>query len=134
MNFFVSLHFNSLQGVLFSISFRDAVQYRCRFWPGHGFMFVQTSSRFATLTELEHVVPAAAEGVPGFGEKSVEPLRHSHSEERHDKHGVDGLDEALRLHRNHRVETADPGLKHHRRDPWRGSRRQDTSHFGFCRL
>lgn len=136
---FVSLQFNFLQGVLISISHMnlEKVHSEIQIFARSGLHVHgnrSTSSRFGTLTELEHVVPAAAEGVPGFGKQPVEPLRHSHSDERHDKHGVDGLDEALRLHRNHRVETADPGLKQHRRDPWRRSRRQEISHFGFCRL
>ena len=69
------------------------------------------------LTELEHVVPALAEGVPGSGEDAVEPARHGHGEQGHDEHGVYGLDEALRLRRDLRVQAADPGLEQHRGNP-----------------
>lgn len=58
----------------------------------------------------------------------MEPLRHSHGEESHDKHAVDGLDEALRLHWNHWVEAADPGLEQHRGNAFREEESDSVSH------
>lgn len=65
-------------------------------------------------TEVKHVVPALAEDVPGFGEQLVHPARHRHGEERHHKHGVDALNETLRLLGDDLVQAADSGLKQHR--------------------
>lgn len=46
----------------------------------------------------------------------MQPAGHGHGEESHHKHGVDGLDEALRFLRNNRVQASDSGLKQHRGD------------------
>lgn len=64
-------------------------------------------------TKVKHVVPALAEDVPGFREQLVHPARHGHGEERHHEHGVDALNETLRLLGDDLVQAADSGLEQH---------------------
>lgn len=64
-------------------------------------------------TKVEHVVPALAEDAPGLGKHFMKPAWHGHGEKSHHKHGVDGLNETLRLLRNNLIQTTDPGFKQH---------------------
>lgn len=75
--------------------------------------------RFASPTKFKHVVPALTEDFPGFREHLVQPARHGHGEESHHKHGVDGLDEALSLFWNDRVQASNSGLKQYWGDTWK---------------
>lgn len=43
----------------------------------------------------------------------MQPAGHGHGEERHHEHGVDALDETLRLRGDDLVQAADPGLEQH---------------------
>lgn len=44
----------------------------------------------------------------------MQPAGHGHCEQRHHKHGVDGLNETFRLLRNHLIQATDSGFKQHR--------------------
>lgn len=59
------------------------------------------------------MVPALAEDVPGTREQLVHPAGHRHGEERHHKHGVDALNETLRLLGDDLIQAADSGLEQH---------------------
>lgn len=65
------------------------------------------------LTKVKHVVPALTEDVPGFRKQLVQPTWHGHGEKCHDKHGVDRLNETLRLFRNDLIEATNSGFKQH---------------------
>lgn len=43
----------------------------------------------------------------------MHPARHGHGEERHHEHGVDALNETLRLLGDDLVQAADSGLEQH---------------------
>lgn len=64
-------------------------------------------------TKVKHVVPALAEDAPGLGEELVHPAGHGHGEERHHEHGVDALNETLRLRGDDLVQAADSRLEQH---------------------
>lgn len=68
----------------------------------------------AIPTKLKHVVPALVKVVPGFGVKLVAPTGQGHGDQGHHKHGLNGLNETLRLLWNDWIQTTDSGLKQHR--------------------
>lgn len=76
----------------------------------------QTQRRYfkSSPTKVKHIVPALTKGVPWLGEDGVQPGWHGHGEQGEDKHGVDGLDEAVRLRGDVWLQAANPGLKQHR--------------------
>lgn len=78
------------------------------------------------LTKCKHIVPGLAEFLPRLRKDAVQDLGHCHGEQGHDKHGVDGTNESLRLLWHFGLQATDAGFEEDRRDACGGQREKES--------